>query len=98
MHSIPCYTMGMANHPTIELPSPDPMPVTTGRSEQVAIRLPHDHIERTKTILDALTRPGLEAPSFAEVMRAVVAKGIEAWEKELGIKTNGKPKAKVAKR
>lgn len=94
----------MANDLAIEIPSPNPtMPVTTGRSEQVAIRLPHEHIERIKAILAALTRPGLEAPSFAEVMRAVVAKGIEAWERELGIGTskaapNGKPKPKVAKR
>jgi predicted glycosyl hydrolase (DUF1957 family) len=90
----------MANDTMIAVPSTDPMPVTTGRSEQVAIRLPHDHIERTKAILEALTRPGLEAPSFAEVMRAVVAKGIEAWEKELGIKapSNGKAKGKTAKR
>jgi len=83
----------MATEPATELPSFN-MPVTTGRSEQVAIRLPHDAIERAKTILAGLTRPGLEAPSFAEVMRAVVSKGLEAWEKELGIKAVAKAKAK----
>ena len=75
----------MVNEPPIEVPSSLHMPVTTGRSEQVAIRLPHEHIERSKAILGALTRPGLEAPSFAEVMRAIVAKGLEAWERELDI-------------
>lgn len=94
MHSIPWYTMAMANDPMPDLPSLETMPVTTGRSEQVAIRLPHDAIERTKAIRDALTRPGLEAPSFAEVMRAVVAKGVEAWERELGIKAAANGKAK----
>lgn len=88
----------MATDPTMEVTSLLPMPVTTGRSEQIAIRLPHDHIERAKAIRDALTHPGLEERSFAEVMRAVVAKGIEAWEKELGIKASKAPTKVKAKR
>jgi hypothetical protein len=77
--------MGMADQELSEVASVKPMPVTTGRTEQVAIRLPHAHIERCREIRAALSRPGLEPPSISEVMRAIFAKGLEAWEAELGI-------------
>ena len=73
------------------------MPVTTGRSEQVAIRLPHDHIARAKAVAEALSRPGLDPMSMAEAMRGIVLRGLEAWEKELGIE-GAKPAKKRAKR
>lgn len=85
---------GMEDHTPMELPSETTMPVVTGKSEQVAIRLPHDAIERTKALRDAFTRPGLAPPSVAEVMRAVFARGLAEWEKELGIKA-GTAKAKA---
>ena len=90
--------MDMATDPAIELPF-DPMPVTTGRSEQVAIRLPHDHIERTKVLRECFTYAGLEPPSTSEVMRAIFARGLEGWEKEFQIEApkaaaNGEANAK----
>lgn len=74
------------------------MPVTTGKSEQVAIRLPHEAVERTKAVRSALTRPGLEAPSMAEILRAVVLKGLDAWELELGLSKPAAPRKKAGKR
>jgi len=78
--------MVMANTPLIEVPSPAAMPVTTGRSEQIALRLPHGYLDRARTIREALTRPGLEPPNMAEIQRAIFGRGLEAWEAELGIK------------
>jgi hypothetical protein len=86
----------MAAETVTELGLADTMPVTTGRSEQVAIRLPHDHIERTRAVREALTRHGLEPPSMSEVMRAIFAKGLEAWEGELGLAAReSKPKTRA---
>lgn len=87
----------MADQDMSEVPSPRQMPVTTGRTEQVAIRLPHAHVERCKAIRDALTREGLQPPSVSEVMRAIFAKGLEAWEAELSIETDA-PKKSAKKR
>lgn len=83
----------MANTVTSEVPSPVPMPVTTGRSEQVAIRLPHEHVERCRAVREALTRPGIAPPSMSEVMRAIFGKGLEAWEAELNIKVTAPKKS-----
>lgn len=80
----------MADQELAEVPFTRQMPVTTGKTEQVAIRLPHAHIERCRAIRDALTREGLEPPSVSEVMRAIFAKGLEAWEAELGIESEPK--------
>jgi hypothetical protein len=74
----------------------DPMTVSTGKTQQVAVRLTHDAVDRARRIATALHRPGLEEPTFAYVIRAILTKGIEAWETELGLsKPAAKPKAKV---
>ena len=86
--------MTLAEQELTEVASDRPMPVTTGRTEQVAIRLPHAHMERCKAIRTALTREGLEPPSVAEVMRAIFAKGLEAWEAELELEAEPKKPAK----
>jgi hypothetical protein len=88
----------MADQELAEVPSVHKMPVTTGRTEQVAIRLPHAHIERCKAIRAALTREGLQPPSVSEVMRAIFAKGLEAWEDELDIVSEAAPKKPTKKK
>lgn len=94
----PMLQIGMEDRTPMELPSEATMPVVTGKSEQVAIRLPHDAIERTKALRDAFTRPGLAPPSVAEVMRAIFGRGLDAWEKELGLGIKaGTAKARTAK-
>jgi hypothetical protein len=79
-----------------EIPSEN-MTTSNGRTEQIAIRLPHKQITRLKELREALTRPGLEAPSLAEVFRAVCLRGLDSWEKELGTGTPVKP-AKAGKK
>ena len=93
MHSRASYYNPMAEQELAKVASVRQMPVTTGRTEQVAIRLPHAHVERCKAIRQALTREGLQPPSVSEVMRAIFAKGLDAWEAELGLSTEAPKKS-----
>jgi len=55
-------------------------PVKNAKSEQVAVRLPHDLIERIDALAAPLSQPGLEL-GRATVVRMAVAEGVEVLEK-----------------
>jgi Arc/MetJ-type ribon-helix-helix transcriptional regulator len=59
----------------------------TENDQQIAIRLPAEWLARADKLIPALTTPGL-AVSRSDVLRAALARGLDALEREQTRKTS----------
>lgn len=74
------------------------MPVTTGRTKQIAVRITHEQSERLSAIAASLSThsPLRDEVTTAEALRSTIAAGLDALEASLGVQP--KPTLKPTKR
>ena len=86
------YTLCMENERCMDYA--DGMPVKTGKTTQMVVRIDHDLDQRIEALVAQLSPAGMTMPR-SEVIRAALLRGVEALEAE---QAQSKPTKKTTKK